>query len=96
VSNVEIVGIVVIGLSALLGLIIQLINITSKLTQPFKELTEAIHSLKIVVERLIVGQERIDNELQYLDGRLTEVEKNTHDIKLNCAKNIGYHKKGTE
>ena len=64
-SNVEIVGIVVIGLSALLVLIAQLINITSKLTQPFKELTEAIHALKIVVERLMAGQERIDNELQY-------------------------------
>lgn len=95
-SNVEIVGVVVIGLSALLGLIIQLINITSKLTQPFKELTEAIHALKIVVERLMAGQERIDNELQYLDGRLTEVEKNTHDIRINCAKNNHYHRKGTE
>lgn len=85
-SNVEIVGIVVIGLSALLVLIAQLINITSKLTQPFKELTDAINGLKLLVERLTIGHENIENEVKWHDERLKSLEERTKNIEYNCMK----------
>lgn len=91
--NAETIGWFIIGLGAFLGVLSQLVNLLGK---PMKELTEAIHSLKLVVERLIVGQERIDNELQFHDGRLTNLENRVHDVQLNCAKNTSFHKKGTE
>lgn len=94
-SNIEVVGIVVIGSGFILGLFIQVINLVSKLSEPVSKLTDAIDSLKLVVERLIVGQERIDNELQFHDGRLTILENRVHDVQLNCAKNTS-HRKGTE
>ena len=106
-SNVEIIGIVFVGLAAIVGLILQLISLTRKVLEPFKEwleelsqnfkeLSETIHELKIVMERLNVGQDRVENVLVSHDSRLTHLEKHTHEIQLNCAKNNHYHKKGTE
>jgi uncharacterized protein YoxC len=97
VSNIEVVGIVVVGLAILFGLIIQAITLISKFMEPIKqsfgdiketisEFTEAIHSLTIAVEKLLLGQERLSNEIEYHHGRLTELEKATQKIQINCAK----------
>ena len=81
--SAETIGVLVLSLGALLGILSQIMNLFGK---PMKELTEAIHSLKLVVERLIVGQERIDNELQFHDQRLTTLEHSNQEIRLNCAR----------
>lgn len=96
-SNVEIVGIVVIGLGIFIGLLLQLMTLLNKIVEPFKEwleelsqnfkeLSETIHELKIVMERLNIGQDRVENVLVSHDSRLTNLEKSTHEIKLNCAR----------
>lgn len=105
-SNIEIVGMVVVGLGIFVGLLLQLMTLLNKIVEPFKEwleelsqnfkqLSETIHELKIVMERFSIGQDRVENVLISHDSRLTHLEKNTHEIQLNCAKNTN-HRKDTQ
>jgi hypothetical protein len=96
-SNIEVVGIVVVGLGLFVGVLLQLMTLLNKISEPFKEwlqelsenfkeLSETIHELKIVMERLNIGQDRVENVLIAHDGRLTHLEKQSHEIILNCAR----------
>jgi hypothetical protein len=105
-SNIEIVGIFVVGLAAFVGLLLQLITLLNKILEPFKEwlqelsenfkeLSGTIHALKIVMERLNANQERTEKLLESHGSRLTHLEKQSHEMLINFAKNNN-HRKGTE
>lgn len=77
--NAESLGMIVISLGSLLGLI-------SIIVKPFKELTDAINGLKILVERLTIGHENIENEVKWYDERLKSLEERTKNIEYNFIK----------
>ena len=83
--NSEFVGIIIIVITSLLGLIAMVVK-------PFNELTQAIHSLRILVERLISNHENMQEFLIVLDRRLTDLEKRTQGVELNCARNNQHNK----
>jgi len=89
-SNIEIIGVVVVGLAAIIGLLIQGINLISKITEPFKvtlqDFIEAVNSLKLVVERLVVGHKNIEEEMKWHTDQLAELKKEVNGIQLNCAR----------
>jgi hypothetical protein len=76
--NAESLGMLIISLGSLLGLI-------SIIVKPFKELTDAINGLKILVERLTIGHENIENEVQWHDERIKNLEERTRKIEIECV-----------
>ena len=84
-SEMELIGAIVVGLSAILGLF-------AMISKPFKELTEAINKLNLLVERLSVNQDNTDKLVQKLDVRMSRAEKKLTDIAMNCAQAGHYEK----
>ncbi len=78
-QQTEMIGIVVIGLAAILGLF-------ALISKPFSNLTTAINELKVVLSSLSTSLENTDKLVQKLDQRMSKAEKKIQGIELNCAK----------
>ena len=78
-NQAEMIGIVVIGLAALLGLF-------TVISKPFSNLTDAINDLKIVLSTMSKSLESTDKLVQKLETRVSKVEKKQQDIEINCAR----------
>lgn len=82
------IGWVVLSLAALLGVLSHIVNLFNlQIAKPFKELTEAITGLRILVTQLTSNHDNMQEFMLVLDRRLTEIEKRTHGIEINCARN---------
>ena len=79
-TQYEIIGIVVIGLTALVTLISQIIK-------PFKNLANAIHSLEKLMERFIVVQDNQEDRIDVLILKIERLEERMNRLELRCASN---------
>ena len=92
-QTTEIIGIVVIGLGAVLGLFMYFVNLASKyITEPYQKLTTAIEKLNLSITvlnandentKIILAEHKV--MLKDHDRMLYDIYDKIADIQYNCS-----------
>lgn len=89
----EFLGMWLLALGVLIGLIVQVVNLFSKLiSKPVQDLANAIHSLEKLFERFVIIQDNQENTLdehgkrfEVHGVRFEKIEDRLSKVEMNCA-----------